>query len=127
MRAYEIPGFMFSLEAAADLTGQQHHFMQIDLTGTVDIAAGQGQVCDGVLQNEPDAAGQSATIMVNGVSKIVAGEAIGDGVLITTGADGRAEVAAMGDIVLGKTLQVAGADGEVIACLLYGGGSHVLP
>ncbi len=124
--AFEIPGFQFTREAAADLTGQQYHFMQIDTDGLVDIASGQGEVMDGVLQNEPAAAGEAATIMVNGVSKIVAGEPIGDGILCTSGTDGRCEIALTGDIVLGKTLE-AGGDGEVIAVLLYGGGSHVLP
>ncbi len=124
--SFEIAGFTYTREAAADLSAKQFLFMQIDTDGEVDIAAGQGQVCDGVLQNKPSAQGQAASIMQTGISKVKAGETIGDGILCTTGADGRCEIALMGDIVLGKTLE-AGADGEIIAVLLYGGGSHVLP
>jgi len=124
--SFEIAGFTFTREAAGDLSGKQFLFMQIDTDGEIDIAANQGEACDGVLQNKPSAQGQAGSIMVNGVSKVVAGETIGDGILCTTGADGRCEIAASNDIVLGKTLE-AGADGEIIAVLLYGGSSHVLP
>ena len=124
--AFEFPGQQISLPAAADLSAKQYLFMQIDTDAEVDIAAGQGQACDGILQNDPAAQGEAAVLMINGVSKVVAGETIGDGVLCTTGADGRAEIALTGDIVMGKTLQV-GANGEIIAVLLYGGASHVLP
>ena len=77
------------------------------------MAASQGELCIGILQNKPDAAGKAASVCTFGVCKVYAGATITIGQNLTAGADGRAEVAASADFVIGQA-RSAGADGEVI-------------
>lgn len=119
-RAKQFPGQIVSLDAAADLSAKQFLFMAIDSSGEIDIAAGQGLQVSGVLQDDPAAQGRPGALMISGVSKVISGDTIVAGNLVTTGADGRAEVAAMGDIVAGEAWS-DGVDGESISVLLYNG------
>lgn len=116
--AIEIPGFTMSLEASADLSAFQHHFVEVDSNGQVTISNSAGESVFGVLQNDPNALGVAANIMKDGVSKVVAGAAIGAGVLVQTNASGRAIVAASADFVVGRTIDAVGADGEVVSVAL---------
>ena len=83
-----------------------------------------GEFALGVLQNKPNAAGVEAEVMIAGVTKLVAAEAItryafvgvdsvGEGKIVeesNTGAD-------IGDWILGLALEDA-ADGDLFACLI---------
>ena len=116
--AFEIPGFAFSLEASADLSASQHHFVEVDSNGQVTISNSAGESVAGVLQNDPELQGEAATIINSGISKVVAGAAVAAGALVQTNASGRAITAASADFVAGRALQAATADGEVISVLL---------
>lgn len=117
--AYEIDGFAFTLEAAADLSAKQHHLLAVDSSSQVDSAGvGASVVAIGVLQNKPNAQGIAASIHQTGISKVVAGAAVAAGALVTTNAAGRAITATTGDFVSGTALEAAANDGEVIAVLL---------
>ena len=119
--AFETPGFSFSLEAAADLSAEQHTFMVANASGEA-AQAGAGVHTIGVLQNDPSAQGRAAAIMADGVSKVVAGAAGAAGANVTPDANGEAVTAGMGDVVAGIALEAAAAQGELIAVLLRSGG-----
>lgn len=113
--AYEIPGFSFSLVAAADLSTHQYKFVNIDATGKAALG-GAGTRTVGVLQNKPTS-GQIGTVVVTGVSKVVAGAAVAAGDSVQSDATGRAITLAAG-IGEGVALQAASGAGVVIPVLL---------
>lgn len=86
---YEIPGFTRSYEAAGDLSAS--HFKAVKLSGATIVAvAAVGDRQIGVLQNKPDAAGKAGTVMISGVTRMVADGAITAGAPVYLAADGRA-------------------------------------
>lgn len=119
---FEIPGFKVGTQVAAtDLTASRHRFVVLNTTGKVALAGTAGVKALGVLQS-PAAAGEAAEVMIDGVTKVIAGAAIANTGPITTDNQGRAITAATGNTVNGIALQTAAAAGEVIAVLLgYGG------
>ncbi|MGE3510717.1 MAG: hypothetical protein AB7N65_17730 [Vicinamibacterales bacterium] len=89
--AVETPGFTLSFEAGADLSSKQYHFVRLDGANGRKVV-----VCDavtdrpvGVLQNDPTA-GQMATVMVTGISQVVANADLAAGDTIGTSNDGQA-------------------------------------
>lgn len=106
-----------SLEAGADLSAKQYFFVAVAADGQVD-PAGNGANADGVLQNDPDAAGKMADVAIAGISKVVAGAAITRGDKVASDAAGKAKTAVSTNRVLGLALAAAGADGDVIPVLL---------
>lgn len=114
--SFEIPGFLLTLEAAADLTAEQYTGVVVDANGKA-AQAGNGADAIGILQNKPNT-GQAATIMVNGVSIVKAGTGgltAGDDVGMD--ANGEAVNAASTDAVIGIALETFAA-GEYGAVLL---------
>ena len=109
----------FTAKAAADLSGVQYHIVRFSGADTVNIASQDtsSEMC-GVLQNKPSAADQHAAVGFLGESKVVAGAAVSANAFITTNGSGRAVAATSGDMVCGRALEAASADGEVIRCLL---------
>ena len=116
--AFEIPGFSLSVEASADLSAFQHHFVEVDSNGQLTVSNSAGESVFGVLQNNPNAEGRAGNVMKDGVSKVVAGAAITVGALVQTNASGRAITAASADFVVGRALDAVGADGELISIAL---------
>lgn len=124
-----------SLEAAADLSAKQYHFVTVDSNGKAAQSVAADQAF-GIVQNKP-AAAESAEVAVFGISKVVAGAAVTRGARLSSNASGRA-VASTGTSVSGGTnpgvigtpgcaiaLEAASADGDIIACLIIHGGSQV--
>lgn len=58
------------------------------------------------------------SVAYSGKQKVVAGGAITVNALITTNGSGRATAASSGDMVMGRALEAAGADGQIITCQL---------
>lgn len=106
-----------SLEAGADLSAKQYFFVAVAADGQVD-PAGNGANADGVLQNDPDAAGKMADVAIAGISKVVAGAAITRGDKVASDAAGKAKTAVSTNRVLGLALAAAAADGDVFPVLL---------
>lgn len=107
------------VQAAADLSGKQYHFVRLSAANQVNQAseaANSGLV--GVLQNKPRS-GEFATVAYAGLSKVVAGDAITVGDIITTNSSGRAVTVASGQMAAGRALEAAGANGDVITALLF--------
>lgn len=94
--AFETPGFLFTRPAAADLSSKQYYAVKIDSDGKVNAVASAGYDFDGVLQNDPSAAGRAAVIMKTGITKAIAGTGGS-----TRGS--RAAISATGTFVLATT------------------------
>lgn len=114
---------IITIEAGADLSAAQFTFMVIAADGQIDQVGSAGADADGVLMNDPSAAGEAAELQVGGVAKVVAGGTVAAGAKVQSDAAGEAILAASGDHVLGKAI-TGGADGEVISVLLKS--THIL-
>jgi len=119
--AYELPGQVATFTAAADLSAKQYYFVKITADNTVNVCAAVTDVPIGVLQNAP-ASGEAASVMLYGISKVSANEAIAVGSNIGTGDDGQADVVAAGTDttvrLVGQALEAASAAGEIISCAI---------
>ena len=62
--------------------------------------------------------GEHCSVAYSGKQKVVAGGSVTVNNLITTNGSGRATAASSGDVVIGRALEAAGNDGEIITCLL---------
>jgi hypothetical protein len=105
-----------TVEAGQDLSASQFCFVSIAGDGQVD-PTGAGAVADGVLQNDPNAAGVAATVAIAGVSRVVCGGVVSRGALVSSDASGRAIAATTGAEIAGRAL-AAGATGALIPVLL---------
>lgn len=92
-------GLNFSHDASADLRNDQYKGVTLDATGV--LIAGADANIVGVLQNDPEEAGQSSNIRTKGVTKAVAGGSVTVGDRVGTDADGA--------FVTGATVSVATA------------------
>lgn len=80
-----------SLTAAADLSAKQYHIVKKNTTNNqVALCTAAGEMFFGVLQNKP-ASGESAEVMLVGVTKVTADETLTAGDLWGTSADGQAQ------------------------------------
>jgi hypothetical protein len=115
--AVEIPGFSFTREAAADLRTKQFYFM-IASGGRAGLPGADGLMCIGVIQNDPNIY-EEATIVGDGISKVVSDGSIEVDKPIACANGGRAKEAASGEHVQGIALEGdGGVAGTVISVLL---------
>ncbi len=126
--AFEIPGFAFTLPAAADLSASQYTFVTIDASGEAVLPATTGEAVIGVLQNKPTVQGQAASIMVNGISKIVApASTLANGDLVEASTDGEAIPLAAGGFGVGRIVGgSSGGAGRVLSVQLGHYGSTAI-
>ncbi len=119
--AYEIPGFKFSLEAAADLSAHQFKYVKVDGNGRCAAIAAATDCPIGVLQNKP-VAGEAAEIMRDGITKLQADAAITPGLFVGTSADGQADAKTLGtdttEHANGVVLVGAGVAGNLATVLI---------
>ena len=115
--AFGNAGVDISREAGQDLSAKQYHFVTIASDGQVD-ATGDGLLAHGVLQNDPSAAGQGATVRIAGISKVYAGGACTRGGLVSSTAAGRAINTVSADFACGVALETGTNDGDIISVLL---------
>ena len=113
--AYEIPGFSFTLPAAADFSTVQFRAVNVDAAGKAALAGAAGRVL-GVMQNKPKT-NEGTTIVCNGVSKFETGAAVAAGATVEVDASGRAITRAAG-IPVGIALEASSGAGIVIAVFL---------
>lgn len=111
-----------SFEAGEDLSAAQFHFVTLETSGAVALAAAAGGNCIGVLLNAPAAVGRAATVAISGKVMVEAGATIVAGDAIQTNAAGEAIPAATGGYIMGYALE-AGVDGQIIAMELIQGGN----
>ena len=116
--AFQTPGYKLPAHAAgADL--RTHQFKAVIIsTSTVNqvtLPAG-GEKIAGVLQNKPNT-NQAAEVVVDGVSKAIAGAAIAQGAEVEVDSAGKVITLAAG-VSVGIALIAASADGDIISVLL---------
>lgn len=117
--SFEIPGFSFSRIAAADFSGSQFHFVDLDTTAAdaqAKFPSDDGRAI-GVMQNKP-VTGAVGTIMHTGISKAVVGTGgctAGDN--LEANADGTVEKADTSSPVVAIALKT-GAQNAIIPVLL---------
>lgn len=104
-----------TLEAGADLSAKQFFFVSVSADGQID-ATGDGAHADGVLLNDPAAAGRAAEVAISGITKVICGGVVTRGGPVASDAAGEAVNAATGDVILGTALDT-GADGEIVRIL----------
>lgn len=108
-------------EAGEDLSGAQHTFVKISAEGAIVKCAATTDVPVGVLQNAPTV-GESAEIMVIGVTKMVASDVVLVDALVGTDAVGKAITidpkADTNAYICGRALEAAGAADEIVAVLI---------
>jgi hypothetical protein len=121
--AYEISNYSVkvTLVAAADLSAKQYQFVKLDSAGKAAVVAANTDRPIGVLQNAP-LAGQEAEVLVVGGTKLVAGEAVTEGAVISTTSAGKADSIAVGSAttqyILGTALTEVAADGEILTAVI---------
>jgi hypothetical protein len=112
---------LHSFEAAADLSAKQYYFVKLTSAGKVDVCAAVTDVPIGVLQNKP-VAGQAATVLIIGISKVIADVALDEGNIIGTAADGQAQVVTVGTettvYIAGQCIYPAANAGEVASAVI---------
>lgn len=123
---YEIPGFTRSYEAVVDLSGSYLKFVKLNGAVLVAVAAATDKAV-GVLQNKPNRPGTgvftgtertSATVMVSGVTRAVAGIALAAGVPVYLDATGRVTSVAQAGQCVGITESACSNVGELVSVLL---------
>jgi hypothetical protein len=87
-QAYEEGIVPRSAEAAADLSAKQFYGVKIDSTGKAALCSAAGELCYGVLQNEPTA-GKQASIAIGGITFAKAGGVIQPGATVKVHSDGK--------------------------------------
>lgn len=116
-----------TLESAADLSAKQYHFVKVNADGKAAICAATTDVPIGVLQNDPTA-GQTAEIVVIGVTKISSDAALNEGDLIGTSADAQADAKVVGtdttQYVVGQMMTATGAAGVIGTALVNCANPH---
>lgn len=129
--SWELPLLVLPMVAGESLTADQFTFVKVSADNTVVGCGTLGERALGILQNDP-ASGAEAAVMVAGVSKLVAGEALVAGDLVGTSTTGRgvkieetATGADVGSWALALCLQAAAADAYVATVLLLTGGYRV--
>lgn len=107
-----IPG----LQAGADLSAKQYHFVKLDANGLVVACSATTDVPIGILQNAPDGTyNKAATVAVGGTSKLVAGGALATpGTALGTKSDGRAQASTSAQYSICRQVNTAGGDGDII-------------
>lgn len=86
--AWDIPGNRYGFDAAGDLTTSHYKFVKL-AGGTITAVTSADDAGIGVLQNKPSAAGVEGTVMVDGITKVLASKAIAAGVKVYLDTDGR--------------------------------------
>lgn len=105
--------------ADADLSGKQYHIVRLTASKGTNLASlATTSAIGGVLQTV-SSSGDRASVGYHGVSKVVAGAAVADNAFFTTNGSGRAVTVTSGDMTVGRALEAAGADGEVITSLIF--------
>lgn len=121
--AYEISNYSvkITLVAAADLSAKQYMFVKLDSAGKAAAITANTDRAIGVLQNAPTA-GQEAQVLVVGGTKLVAGEAITEGAVLSTTSAGKADSITVGtattQYILGTALTEVAADAEIFTAVV---------
>lgn len=101
-----------TLPAAASFASSQYLFAVVNSSGQWAVAGTAGIRVDGVIQDNPDAAGKPSNGCIGGKTKIQLGGTVAAGAAVTTDANGKAVAATTGNIILGTCIE-GGAAGDI--------------
>jgi hypothetical protein len=107
-----------TMTAAADLSAKQGYWVYGSAANAVNVAA-VGSRALGILRNKPTS-GLVADVQVGGITKALAGAAIGAMKLVAPDATGRSREATSPDLARGIALEATSAAGEWFSCFLLG-------
>ena len=113
----------FPIADAADFSADQYKLVLLS-SGDLALAVA-ADVAIGVLQNKPadgGSGGRTASVMLIGTTRVLAGAAVAEGDLVTPDATSRAVTSGVNEPVAGIALEAAGAAGDIIEILLTPGG-----
>lgn len=116
-----------SFKATADYSTKQYYFMKLStsVADTVTLAAAATDLCIGILQDKPAAAGRRGKVRILGISQVVSdgsGTAIAIGDRIGPNSSGKAVKKATADYnAAGIAMDASTTDGAVIRILLIPG------
>jgi hypothetical protein len=103
--------------AGADLRTKQF-FGAVDTgTNTAGLQTSAGGRIIGVIQNKPNL-GEAISVRWEGTTKMAAGATFAAAVELAVDATGRAVAAATGNVVIGRSLEAAGAIGAIVSVRL---------
>lgn len=110
-----------TLTALSDLSAQQYNIVHYVTPRNCDIRS-LGQTLTlgpiGVLENKPEA-NQAATVTYTGQTRVRAGAAVTAGRTFTANASGRAVHPTSGQLVVGRAIEAAAADGDLISAIIF--------
>jgi len=110
-----------TLEASSDLRLHQYNIVHYASPRNCDVRS-HGQTLAlgpvGILDNKPNA-NQAASVVVSGLGRVRAGAAVTAGRTFTSNASGRAVHPTSGDLVIGRAMEAAAADGDLISALIF--------
>jgi len=110
-----------SQPASADLSAHQYKIVQFDATPELELSA-TGGAGGFVLLDKPDAQGINGTILLAGKGKVIAGDTVAAGAMLSNEVTtGHAITATTGDVVVGIALE-DGVDGQLIKFIATPGG-----
>lgn len=116
-----IAGGSISLTAGATLATKQYYFVKLSADNTCIVCAAATDVPIGVVQNAP-ASGETAEVVVVGLTKVNADAALTYGNLIGTAADGQADAKTAGsdttEYVCGQVVTGTGAAGGLASAFI---------
>ena len=117
--SYENITKMTTMVAGQDMSSLQYRFVSLAPDGQVD-PTGLGLEAEGILQDNPSAAGRAAAIatLEGDISMCVAGGVIPVSRDIMSDANGRAIIATSGGRVQGVAMEAASAAGDIIAVMI---------
>lgn len=103
-----------SVPANADLSAKQYCFVKVNSSGRL-VAAGDGELALGILQDKPAAAGRAGCVATGGVSKCLLGGTVTAGDRVSSNSDGAGVSEGTGDNITMGIAMESGASGEIIA------------
>lgn len=119
--------FKITLEAGADLSSSQYHFVKLNSSGKAVECSAVTDKPVGVLQNTPTS-GQAAEIVVVGLTKVSTNAALAIADLVGTSADSQAAAYVAGTdttkYVVGTVLVTSGGADEITSILVNCANPH---
>jgi hypothetical protein len=106
--------------SAANFTGKQYYGCKLTGDRTVDLC-GAGEICHGVIYDEPNAAGLQVNVAVEGLVQVKAGAAFSAGARLKLDASGKWIAAATTNPFYAVAEEAATADGDIVSALLRTG------
>ncbi len=112
--SFNSPKLDFTVEASADLSAEQFRAVVVGASGAA-VAGADADIL-GILQNNPDAAGQACVVQNKGVAQAQVGGVVTRGARLSS--DGSGDLVSGGGNAIATALEAGSGAGSVIAVLL---------